>query len=160
MITKLIWAFVIGAISFNLIFCFRRGKLPNWKLSERESKFKSLANSFWQYFFETNHPIVMILYIVIGPLFYLYGNLTYIIPMANIIPSYIMISFHCFAWLGFYAYYKSVTVCPGFVNKENCEELVERFSSRIDFVTNRAGATCSTCLISRLVYKARLLSSL
>jgi hypothetical protein len=109
----------------------------------------NICSRLKNYFTETNHPIVQIFYIFIGPVCYvLFFKFVYLdkFHIVEIIP---FILGNLFAFLGFLNYYKAWRTDPGVVHKDNHKELVEKYKPYYDGITFVENVDCKTCKIPK-----------
>ncbi len=112
------------------------------------------------YLGETNHPLVQIFYIFIGPVCYLlYLKFIYLdkFVLVGTIP---FILGNLLAFAGFYNYFMSCKVDPGIITHDNVRHAVKHFKDHYDNRTFVENHECTTCKFVKSDKKTRPLEAL
>ena len=107
-------------------------------------------DGFFRYVFKSNNPIVMILYICVGPGGYAaYLKYGYYDHMPNSFVSHLhLYPTLVIAGFGFYCYYMAVNTDPGVITKQNVKQYLEKYN-QFDEVMFQKDNNCSTCNLKK-----------
>lgn len=108
-----------------------------------------LLNRISDYMFETENPIIQIMYFIIGPVCYLIYSIYIFGFKVEVIGYPIVLTGHLIAWIAFYFYYRAWKSSPGVITQRKVESYVSKYAHLYDGICFKPDAICKTCNLTK-----------